>query len=267
MIEVSRLAARVAVIRLDRPDALNAFTVEMMRSLREALLALESDESVDVLVITGKGRAFSAGLDLKAVPLGDGEIHHGTIPGMALQELFAGIAGQIRRMRQPVIAVINGVAVGAGFALALACDIRIVEPAARFMVGAVRIGLTAGESGISYHLPRIVGAGRAFEVMLTGRSIDHEEAAAIGLATTVVEEGGGVSQALRMADTILANGVFATKHTKQLMWSNLDAPSLDAAILLENHAQVAAMLGADFQEARSAFAARRSSAAPSGSAA
>ncbi|MDP3745528.1 MAG: enoyl-CoA hydratase-related protein, partial [Phenylobacterium sp.] len=146
---------------------------------------------------------------------------------------------------------------GAGFALALAADVRIASREARFLNGAVRAGLTACEMGISYHLPRLVGAGRAFEIMLTGRPVPAEEAQAIGLVTQVVDAAALRDAALQTARAIAANSPYAIKHTKQLMWTNLDAPSLEAAIQLENHAQIVGILSSDFAEATAAFAEKR----------
>jgi enoyl-CoA hydratase len=156
-----------------------------------------------------------------------------------------------------VIAAVNGVAVGAGLGLALAADIRIAARSARFLIGAVKMGLSAGECGISYHLPRLIGAGRAFELMLTGRAVDAEEALRIGLVTELAEEAELAALALRTARSIAANSPFSIKHSKQLMWANLDAAGLEPALELENHVQTVAMLTEDFSEALDAFAAKR----------
>jgi enoyl-CoA hydratase len=160
-------------------------------------------------------------------------------------------------VRQPVVAAVPGAAVGAGFGLALAADVRFCAPSTRFLVGAVKIGLSAAECGISYHLPRIVGAGRAFEVMLTGRPITGEEALAIGLVSDMVEPEALLGRALECARMIAKNSPYSVKHTKQAMWANLQAPSLSAALELENHVQVVALMTDDFREAATAFAEKR----------
>jgi len=120
-------------------------------------------------------------------------------------------------------------------------------------VGAVRIGLTAGECGISYHLPRMVGASRAFEIMLTGRPVGAAEAERIGLVARVVSPDQLLPEAMDCAKQVLANSPFSTRHTKRVMWANLDAGSLDAALELENRAQVLGLQNADFARAARAF--------------
>src|SRR3546814_1780736 len=121
-------------------------------------------------------------------------------------------------------------------------------PSTNFLVGAVKIGLSAGECGISYHLPRLIGAGRAFEIMLSGRAVAAEEAVAIGLVARVVDDAQLLDAALETARAIAANSPYSIKHTKQLMWANLQASSLEAALELENHVQTVAMLSDDFKE-------------------
>jgi len=176
---------------------------------------------------------------------------------MAGQELFASMVRRLRSPDKVVIAAVNGAAVGAGFALTLGADIRIAARSASFHVGAVRIGLTAGECGISYHLPRLLGASRAFELMLTGRPVLAAEAERIGLVAGLVDDNELLPRAFRIADDVLRNSPYATRHTKQLMWTNLEAPSLDAALEVENRAQVLALKTEDFREAATAFAAKR----------
>jgi len=246
----------IAVITLARAAARNALTLDMVRQLRAVLADVAADPAIRVVVLAGEGKAFCAGLDLKQVILGE-EAPKGPVANIALQELFAGLMLQIHRMRQPVIAAVQGAAVGAGFGVALAADIRIASASARFVIGAVRIGLSAGECGISYHLPRLIGAGRAFEIMLTGRPVSAGEALATGLATQVVEDAALLDEALATARTIAANAPFSSKHTKQVMWANLEAPSLASAIELENHVQVVALLSDDFAEACRAFIEKR----------
>lgn len=250
------LDAGLVLVRLARPDALNAMTVPMVEALRAEFERLDRDPDCRVIVLTGEGRGFCAGLDLKAV-LPEGGEAKGSIEWMRLQEAFAGLILAVRRARQPVIAAVNGAAVGAGLGLALAADIRVADAGAKFLIGAVRIGITAGECGISYHLPRLVGAGRAFEIMLTGRPVGAEEALRIGLVTQVAEGPALLETALDVARQIAANSPYAVKHSKQVMWANLEAPSLEAALQLENHTQVVGLLTEDFTEAARAFAEKR----------
>jgi len=258
---IDRSYAGIACLTLHRPSRLNALSQPAARRLCAALDALAQDDAVRVLILTGAGRGFCAGWDLTTPltrrddsPL-EGEPSVADL--MAGQELFAGMVRRLRTLDKVVIAAVNGPAVGAGFALALGADIRVAARSASFHIGAVRIGLTAGECGISYHLPRLVGASRAFELMLTGRPIPADEAERIGLLAALVDDADLLPRALALADEVLRNSPYATRHTKQLMWANLDAPSLDAAIELENRAQVLALQTEDFREAAAAFAAKR----------
>ncbi|WP_062478200.1 enoyl-CoA hydratase/isomerase family protein [Variovorax boronicumulans] len=258
---IDRSRAGIALLTLNRPARLNALSQPTVRRLCAALDALAKDDSVRVLVFTGAGRGFCAGWDLTTPltrrndqPL-EGEPSVADL--MAGQELFAGMVRRLRALDKVVIAAVNGVAVGAGFALTLGADIRVAARSASFHVGAVRIGLTAGECGISYHLPRLVGASRAFELMLTGRPVPADEAERIGLVAALVDDEALLPRALAMAADVLRNSPYATRHTKQLMWANLEAPSLDAALEVENRAQVLALKTEDFREAAAAFAAKR----------
>ncbi len=254
---LEREAGGIALLRLNRPGRMNAQTQDSMGQLQAAIDALAEDPEVRVVILTGAGRGFCAGLDISG-----GEIDPNNRPAdvtayYALQERFAGTMLRLRALDKPVIAAVNGVAVGAGFALALAADLRVVAEGAAFHVGAVKIGLSAGECGISYHLPRLIGAARAFEVMLTGRPLPAEEAERIGLVSAIVPEGALLDEARRLAGLIAENSPYAVKHSKQVMWSNLDAPSLQAALELENRTQVLALMSKDFAEALAAFNEKR----------
>jgi len=251
----------IAVLTLNGPKRLNALSHTAVRQFSAALDAVALDDTVRVLVLTGTGRGFCAGWDLtSALTDGAGNPLTGE-PGVADyyrgQELFAGMVRRLRALDKVVIAAINGVAVGAGFALTLAADVRVAARAASFHIGAVRIGLTAGECGISYHLPRLIGASRAFEVMLTGRPLSAAEAERIGLVGELADDGHVLARALELATQVLGNSPYATRHTKQLMWANLEAGSLDAALELENRAQVLALMTEDFREAAAAFGEKR----------
>ena len=256
MIDLQHREDGIAVLTLDRPQASNALHFPLVDGLRDTLAALDRDKSVRVLVVTGRGKAFCAGLDLKEVILGE-DAPEGAIEFMDLQERYSGLMKQVHALRFPVIAAVNGAAVGAGMGLALAADIRVAGPGAKFLVGAVKVALSAGECGISYHLPRLVGAGRAFELMLTGRLVDAAVALSIGLVTSVSEDMDPLEAALGVARQIVENSPYAVKHTKQVMHANLDAPGLNAAVELENHVQCLALVTEDFREACRAFAEKR----------
>jgi len=254
---VERPRPDLAILRLNRGARMNAMDVPAMSELAQLIDRLEQDTAVRVLILTGTGKGFCAGLDLKSVLDEGGRLALDVTQAYRLQECFEGVVRRLRASHKTVIAAVNGVAVGAGFALALAADIRLAVAEAAFHVGAVRVGLSAGECGISYHLPRLVGASRAFELMLTGRPVDSGEAERIGLVSAVVPAQDLLARALECASQVLRNSPYSTQHTKRLMWSNLDAPSLEAALELENHTQVLALMTADFAEAAQAFAHKR----------
>lgn len=247
----------ICLLRLQQPRRLNAMSLPVLQEFHSVLDRVLADRSLRALVITGDGTGFCAGLDLKSVLDAQGEFNWPVPQAMELQLAFAGLVERLRATDCAVIAAVNGVAVGAGMALALAADIRFAAEEASFHVGAVKIGITGGECGISYHLPRLVGAGRAFELMLTGRPVTAAEALQIGLVAAVVPAGELLERAMRCAREILANAPYATAHTKRVMWSNLDAPGLQAAIGLENHAQVLGLMTEDFREAARAFVHKR----------
>jgi enoyl-CoA hydratase len=254
---LERPEAGLAILRLTRASRMNAMDVPSMRQLSAALDALAADGDVRVLLLTGEGKGFCAGLDLKSVLDEQGCYGLSATESYELQMVFEGVMRRLREMDAAVIAAVNGVALGAGFGLALCADIRFASSAASFHVGAVKVGLSAGECGISYHLPRLVGSGRAFELMLTGRPVDAQEAERIGLVAAVTEPDALMDRALACARQILAHSPYSTLHTKRVMWNNLDAPSLGAALDLENHVQVLALMTEDFGEAALAFSQKR----------
>jgi len=243
----------IVLLRLERPRLLNAFSHQDLEFMHGLLDKALSDSALRVLILTGEGEGFCAGLNLKSLLDAEGAIHASVGENMALQQSFSGLVQRLRDTGAAVIAAINGVAVGAGMALALAADIRFAAHEASFHIGAVKIGLTAGECGISYHLPRLIGSGRAFELMLTGRPVESAEALDMGLVAAVTSRSELLQRALQCARQIVANAPYATAHTKRLMWRNLEASGLKAAIELENHAQVLGLMTEDFHEAVRAF--------------
>lgn len=257
VVQVERVQADLAILRLDRANRLNAMDFAALQHLSEAVDELSSDAAIRVIIITGNGAGFCAGLDLKSILDAEGRSALNVPEAYALQERFEGVIRRFRASSKTVIAAVNGVAVGAGFALALVADIRIASSAASFHIGAVKIGLTAGECGISYHLPRMIGASRAFEIMLTGRPVDAHEAERTGLVAAVVAPEALMDRVLECARQVLRNSPYATHHTKRVMWANLDAGGLEPALELENHAQVLALMTEDFAEAARAFVCKR----------
>lgn len=248
----------IALLTLDRPDRLNAMNHALVADLHEALDELHRDRSCRVVVVTGAGRGFCAGLDLQEGATVSGSEGLGSAQtGLATQQHIASLVPHLRSLRQPVIAAVNGPAAGGGLALALGCDVRVAAESARFNVAFVRVGLSGCDIGVSWMLPRLIGASAAFELMLTGRIIDAPEALRIGLVGRVVPDGEAVDAALGIADEIAANSPFGVQMTKEVMWSQLEIGSLQAGIDLENRTQLLAATTGDMQEAISAFVEKR----------
>ncbi len=255
---IDRPADGVAVLTLNRPEKLNAMDVALVEELHEALAAVAVDRACRVVVLTGAGRGFSAGLDLGGYGEAPGAEGRGAVgAGFATQQHIAALVPRLRSLHQPVIAAVNGPAAGGGLALALASDVRIAAASARFNVAFVRIGLSGCDIGVSWLLPRLIGASRAWELMLTGRIIDSEEADRIGLVSRVVPDGTVVDAALETAALIAANSPWGVRMTKEVAWSQLEVGSLQAGIDLENRTQVLSSFTADMQEAMTAFLEKR----------
>jgi enoyl-CoA hydratase/carnithine racemase len=244
----------VLLATLDRPERLNALTFEMFDEITALCAEVEGDPGIRVLVLTGAGRGFCAGLDLEAAvelfEMSPQEFLRG-------QEKWAGASVALRRLTTPVIAAVNGPAAGAGFSLALACDIRIASTAAKFNAAFIRVGLTGGDMGSSWLLPRIVGLGLANELLLTGRFVDADEAARIGLVNRVVEPEELLPAAYEMAAAVAANSPFGVRLTKQVVQANLGASTIEEAIELENRNQALSVFTHDSREALAAFRERR----------
>jgi enoyl-CoA hydratase/carnithine racemase len=253
-VRVDRPNADVAVITLDRPEQLNAITFELVDDLHAALDAIDRDNTCRVVVLTGAGRGFCSGLDLKSIgPSSMSTGLTGAGAGMRSQEHIAALVPHLRRIQQPVIAAINGAAYGGGLALACACDIRIAAETARMCVQFIKVGIGGCDIGISYTLPRLIGVSRAHDLILTARVIDAAEAERIGLVSRVVPEGNTLAAALEIADTICSYSPFGVVMTKQVMWANVDASNVDAAIHMENRTQILASTTGDVAEAATAF--------------
>lgn len=244
----------VAVMTLNRPDRLNAITFRMFEEWQEVCSEVAADDELRALVVTGAGRAFCAGLDLADAATLSGMTATEMMRG---QESWADATAAFHRLAKPVIAAVNGAAAGAGFSLALAADIRLASPAARFNAAFIRIGLSGGDCGSSYFLPRVVGSGRAAEILMTGRFVDADEAAAIGLVNRVVPAEQLLDEAVGVAEQIAGNSPFGVMLTKRVLQQNVDAPSLTAALEVENRNQVLATRTEDMVEALAAFREKR----------
>jgi enoyl-CoA hydratase len=247
---VDRPRTGVALVTLNRPHRLNALTSEMLGRIYDAFEGLGRDHTCRVIVLTGAGRGFCAGDDLQDyrppdwVPVDVGTIQS----NMYQQKYVAQLVPRMRALPQPVIAAVNGPVAGAGYALALGADLRVASASAVFVDAFVKIGASGAELGLSWLLQRIVGATRAAELVLTGRRVDADEAARIGLVLETVPDGQTVDAACALADQIIENTPFGTWMGKATLWSNLEIPSLEAAIDLEARTQMLTLATEDAKE-------------------
>jgi len=228
----------VVVVRLNRPERLNAINEAMRSELTRTLADLAGDRTVRAVVLTGTGRGFCSGIDVRDFGPSMVEAEAPALDRMRFQETMAALAESIRDLPQPVIAAVNGPCVGAGFALCLAADIRICSTASSFGNGAILLGLSGAEMGMSYHLPRIVGTSVAADWMLTGRTVPAAEADRRGLVSEVVEPDRLNECALELAGLIADLAPLGAQLTKRALQVNTDAPSLASALDLENRNQV-----------------------------
>lgn len=256
---VDRPRPDVALVTLNRPERMNSMAFDVMVPLKGVLEDLRYDNSVRVVVLTGAGRGFSSGADHKSA----GSVPHVaglTRPTYALRsmEILDDVILALRRLHQPVIAAVNGAAIGGGLCLALACDIRVAAEGAYFRAAGINNGLTASELGLSYLLPRAIGSSRAFEIMLTGRDVEAQEAASIGLVSSVVAEEALLDTCYDMADRMAAFSRPGIELTKRTLWSGLDAASLEGHMQAEGLGQLfVRLLTANFEEAVAARAEKR----------
>ncbi len=250
----------IRILTMDRPERLNAMNGALIDQLHERLGELRADQDARVVILTGAGRGFCSGLDLQDSPptgMASSEGRGRMQRGMDLQQRIATLVPLMRSLRIPVIAAINGAASGGGLALALASDVRIAAESAKFNVAFVRIGLSGCDIGVSWLLPRWIGASRAFELMLTGRMVLSDEAERIGLVSRVVPDDQLLAAALETAGQICANSPAGVWMTKEVMWSQLEVGSLQAGIDLENRTQILTSYTEDMAEAVGAFLAKR----------
>jgi enoyl-CoA hydratase len=228
----------VVVLQLNRPEALNAINEVMRDELMQTFATIGADASVNVVVLTGAGRGFCSGIDVRNFGPEPLEASDPAIDRLRFQEAMAALPQAIWDLPQPVIATVNGPCVGAGFALCLASDIRICSTAATFGNGAILLGLSGAEMGMSYHLPRIVGTSVAADWMLTGRTVSAAEADRRGLVSDLVEPGRLVDRALELASGIAELAPLGVQLTKRALQVNTDAAGPGPAMELENRNQV-----------------------------
>ena len=237
-LNVQRPHAGVALLELNRPKQLNAINDAMLGELNHTLAALAADNSVNAVVLTGAGRGFCSGIDMRDFGPRLPEATDPAIDRLRFQETMAALPQALRDIPQPVIAAVNGPCVGAGFALCLAADIRICSTAATFGNAAILLGLSGAEMGMSYFLPRIVGTSVAADWMLTGRTVPADEADRRGLVSELVAPEDLVGRALEIATRIAELTPLGVQLTKRALQVNADASGLDAALELENRNQV-----------------------------
>jgi enoyl-CoA hydratase/carnithine racemase len=248
----------VVQLTLTRPASLNAMTAELVEGLHRALDRVAAEREARVVVLTGAGRGFCAGLDLKGYGDIEGTEGLGRVQmGLAHQKHIATLVTHMRSIPQPIIAAVNGPATGGGLALVLASDVRLAAESAIFAVSFIRVGFSACDIGTSWILPRLVGAARAQELMLTGRRFDAAEAGRIGLVVEVVPDDQLLGLAYAKAAMIMGNAPFSVTLTKEGMWKALEIPSLEAGIEFENRQQVMTSMTNDAREAKRAFMDKR----------
>lgn len=238
-VTVEKARPHVSVITLNRPERRNALSFDLVDSLRRAIEEVGSDNDCWVAILTGAGPGFCAGFDFK---------DEGSPPGieglpdsrvaMRSIEFMSDLVPALRAMPQPVIGAINGSAYGGGMCLTLGADIRIAARSARFCDAAINNGLTGTELGVSFLLPRLIGASRANEIILSGRELDALEAERIGLVSRVVPDEQLMEIAFELGERMCGFSPHGLAMTKKVLWSNLETNSLTAAIDLENRNQM-----------------------------
>jgi enoyl-CoA hydratase/carnithine racemase len=244
----------VATITLDRPDRLNALTFEVYRELTDLFPALEREERVRAVVITGAGRAFCSGGDVHDII---GELVKWDAPRLlGFTRMTGELIGNMRRLRKPIVAAVNGTAAGAGAVIALAADLRVLADTAKLAFLFVRVGLAGADMGAAFLLPRLVGLGRAAELLMLGDAIPAAECGRVGLANRVVPAGQVVPEATALAERLARGPGFALGMTKELLDAELSM-TLEQALAAEARGQEICMQTRDFREAYAAFVEKR----------
>lgn len=241
----------ICLITLNRPERMNAMAFDVMLPLKEALEEVGYNNDIRAVIVTGAGEGFCAGADLEDP--GWLDIFNGlTVPGIARRAMrvLEDVVRTINNLPQPVIAAVNGAAIGGGFCLAMAADIRIASEKAYFRPAGINNGLTSAELGLSYLLPRAIGTSRAFEIMLTGRDVDALEAADMGIVSRCVHPDQLLEECCAMAERIVGFSQLGVEMSKQMLWAGVDAGSLHTHMNHEGHAQLyVRMTTRNFEEA------------------
>ncbi|MBL6752606.1 MAG: enoyl-CoA hydratase/isomerase family protein [Nevskia sp.] len=246
----------IEILTLNRPEALNRLDPPTVAELTAYFEGLHQRLDVRVVILRANGRAFCAGAELASdafATAGAGRPQRQT----AMQRLYSGLVRQMRSCPQPIIALIHGAACGGGLSLALASDVRYAAPDARMNAAYIRVGLGGCDMGAGYLLPRLVGMSVASELLLSGRFIHAERARAVGLVSDVVPADKLLDTALELAADMLRAAPMGLRLTKETLNAEVDAPGLDAALLLEDRQQIILAETADHKEAVSAFFEKR----------
>ena len=239
----------IGYLTLNRPEVFNAISQELIDEVRDALAMIDKDEEIRVLIITGAGKGFQAGADIKELS------KMGPIDILRWNEGVVRINAALEKLRQPVIAAINGLAMGGGLELAISCSLRIIAEGAKLALPEVKLGIIPGTGG-TQRLPRLIGKGRAYELLLTGKAIDAEEAYRIGLVNKVVPKGDAVKAAEEMAGKIMENGPIAIELCKDAVEIGMDLP-IEQAVQYSQKNCITCFSTEDMKEGTSAFIEKR----------
>jgi len=260
----------IGILTLNRPEKLNAISFQMEEDLHELLDHLMTNLDCRVVIFGGMGRAFCAGTDLqeglilntKKIPVGYEKYHFLNVPEPLKKKMYhqwriSQIYVKMRKISQPIIAIIHGAAAGGGFGFAMAADMRIASEDVKFINASINIGLSGADVGGSYFLPRLIGMSRAAEILYSGKIVDGIEAEKIGLVLKVVEKDDLMDSALEIANNLLTKSPMGLRMTKQAINLSLDAPSLETILQFENSSIVLTFSSKDVNEASAAFFEKR----------
>jgi enoyl-CoA hydratase/carnithine racemase len=260
----------IGILTLNRPDRLNAISFQMEEELHSLFDSLMTNLDCRVIIMRGNGRAFCAGTDLqeglnlnsKKVPEGYENYYILNTPEPLKKKLYhqwriSQIYVKMRKISQPIIAMVHGAAVGGGFGFAMASDIRIATDDVKFINGSINLGLTGADVGGSYFLPRLIGISRASEILYSGREVGSKEAEEIGLVLKVVNKENLMDTALEIATDLLTKSPLGLRMTKQAINLTMDSPSLETILQLENTSIVLSFCSKDMNEGSAAFMQKR----------
>lgn len=253
-LEIERPSNEIAIVRINRPDRFNAMTMTMFDELVAYPKELDKDDKLRAVILTGAGDYFCAGFDLSEM---DEMFEMDVRDFLVFQEKAVASMAAMRSMRVPIIAAVNGPAAGGGFAIALNADIRIASPKAIFNAAMVKVGLSCGEMGTSWLLPRMVGISRASEILYTARNVKADEAERIGLVSHIYSEDKLIEEAMTMARRIAVNSPGGIQLSKRALQASLESASMAAALEMENRGQTLLSRGSDFREGIAAVREKR----------